>query len=186
RIADGAFGEVAANAVNGAWDTLSQPIVDAGSYVWGELYKPFTSAVESAIGNVTGAVTTETGAALAENFGGGILGALKQQIAQFVYDSLPQELATEIFVVGAEGAVEGFSAPVQSALNFLGTVMAIYAAYQILKLALTLVSACDENEQDVGLKLEMRQCFMIRDKYCHKSAPWGCLIRRKDHCCYSS
>src|SRR5690606_27922448 len=114
------------------------------------------------------------------------LGALKQQIAQFVYDSLPQELATEIFVVGAEGAVEGFSAPVQSALNFLGTVMAIYAAYQILKLALTLVSACDENEQDVGLKLEMRQCFMIRDKYCHKSAPWGCLIRRKDHCCYSS
>lgn len=187
---DGLFETTANGITQGAWETISQPIGSAATAVWDSLYEPFTSAVETAVGNITGLVTDEAGRKFAENFGGGIMGAVQQQISQFIYDLFP-ELGKLLFSTttnaGGQVVVNGMSEGMTQFTNFLGNVMMVYMAYQIIKLALTMIAACDENEQDVGLKIEMRQCFMIRDKYCHKSAPWGgCLIRRRDHCCYSS
>lgn len=49
-----------------------------------------------------------------------------------------------------------------------------------------LLTQCDENEEDVGMKLEMRQCFETSETYCETKVLGICVVRQKDHCCYSS
>jgi len=38
----------------------------------------------------------------------------------------------------------------------------------------------------MGMLIMQRQCFKIGDRYCHKKVLGVCLIKRRDHCCYTS
>jgi conjugal transfer mating pair stabilization protein TraN len=64
--------------------------------------------------------------------------------------------------------------------------MAVYTVYNLTKLALTLLTACDDNEMDMGVKIGQRQCFSVGDRYCSKDVLGVCYQRRQSYCCYSS
>lgn len=179
-IADGSFGQ----ATQGAYNTLREPIVN----VWNSyIAEPLASAAESMVGNLSGSVAA-TGSEVATEFAlDVVLDEIKQQMMQFVYDMLPDQLANMIFTTGASGAGSiALSEGMNQALNFVGNVMAVYAAYQMIKLALTLLTACEEEEMDMGMKIAQRVCFKEGDKYCNQEVLGICYQKRQDYCCYSS
>jgi hypothetical protein len=102
---------------------------------------------------------------------------------------LPDTLANMIFETGAGQA--GQLVLKESVSELFSTVFAVYSAYQMIKLALTLLTACDKHEMDMGVKLAQRQCFKVGNKYCSKTyggigGGFACMQRRQDYCCYSS
>jgi hypothetical protein len=172
--------------VEGAWTAVKDGASSVYEYFGGE---PLTSAAESVLGNVSGEVVTETGEVISHTFGEGIMGAVQQQVSQWIYDALPQALGDALFATGtgsASNTVTGLSGPMQTAANVFGYIMVAYMVYQLVNLAAMLLTQCDENEEDVGMKLEMRQCFQTSDKYCVSEVLGVCLVKQKDHCCYSS
>jgi len=172
--------------VEGAWTTIKDGASSVYEYFSGE---PLTSTAESVVGNLSGQVTTQSGEVISHTFGEGILGAVQQQVSQWIYDALPKALGDALFsTAGAAGSetVTGLSGPMNAAMNVFGYIMIAYMVYQLVNLAAMLLTQCDENEEDVGLKLEMRQCFETSDKYCVSEVLGICVVRQKDHCCYSS
>lgn len=187
KVLDGFYTDAIGDAAKGAWDTIADPIVEGAGEVWDELYEPFTSAVENAIGNVAGMISGTPGVEPVKYaFGEGMMGAAKTQAAQFIYDAMPEELAELVFTANLDGEVTGLTNTGQNIVTTVNWLMTAYMTYQLVKLALTLLTACDENEQDVGLKLQMRQCFEVGDDYCETSVLGVCMVKRQNHCCYGS
>lgn len=180
-------GQYLNDPINGAWETVKTGADNVYEYFMDE---PFTSTAESIVGNLSGKVVTSAGETISHEFGAGILGSVQQQVSQWVYDALPKELGKMLFKTKATDAgaevVTDLSGPMKSAANVFGYIMIAYMVYQLVNLAAMLLTACDENEQDVGMKLEMRQCFEISEKYCVSEFLKVCFVRQKDHCCYSS
>ena len=58
--------------------------------------------------------------------------------------------------------------------------------YQLAQLVGSLLTACDDVDNDTALKLEMRQCYAVEDKYCAKKSLGICYMKRQDYCCYGS
>lgn len=176
---DGAFGQ----ATKGAYTALRDPVTN----VWQSYFtEPLTSAADSLVGNFSGGVSASAGERASEFSLDIVLDKVKEQMMQMAYDMLPEGLANMIFDVSASGVVQGLSDQASQTLNFLSNVMAVYAAYQIIKLALTLLTACEEEEMDMGTKLAQRVCFKRGDKYCNKDFLGVCYQRRQDYCCYNS
>jgi conjugal transfer mating pair stabilization protein TraN len=71
-------------------------------------------------------------------------------------------------------------------MNVVAFIGLMYTIYNLTKLLINLLTQCDENEQDMGIKLAQKQCFAVGDKYCGKKALGVCYLRRQDWCCYSS
>tara|TARA_R100000687_G_scaffold83675_1_gene88553 strand:- start:28737 stop:32843 length:4107 start_codon:yes stop_codon:yes gene_type:complete len=179
----GAFGE----GISGGYQQLAQPITDGYRAVADWASSGIRSASESIFGNAAATTTTNTGTISALTDGiSAALSAVQQQVYQFVYDMLPDALANMVFETTATAA--GTELVMNEAIgNLLSNVMAVYAAYQMIKLALTLLTACDEYEMDMGVKLAQRQCFKVGPRYCNKSYfGTACMQRRQDYCCYSS
>lgn len=206
----GAYG----SGVNGMYNTLSEPITSAsdaiaswsktainevGSYVQGA----YTSTMNSLMGSSEVVTATGETAASVASAGAGegmtaaieaSLSALQQQVYAFVYNMLPESLANLIFTTttATTGAQTTTTYTANGPLtNALGNMMAVYAAYQMIKLALTLLTACDDIEMDMGVKLAQRTCFKIGDSYCSKNYPvigalGACMQNRQNYCCYSS
>ncbi|UJF20329.1 conjugal transfer protein TraN (plasmid) [Vibrio sp. SS-MA-C1-2] len=64
-------------------------------------------------------------------------------------------------------------------------IAAIYAAYQIVQLAITMISACEDEEMSMGMTIDEGKCTYY-SKSCHIDTPFGCLVERKYFCCYPS
>lgn len=202
----GAYGQ----GVQGMYKTLSTPITNATEAIssWansaytsvGNMVKgPVTSTMNSLMGSsevvsTTGSATASVaGAAAGETATASIeaaLAALQQEVYAFVYNMLPESLANLIFTSSTSAGVTTYTAngPLTNALS---NVMAVYAAYQMIKLALTLLTACDDVEMDMGVKLAQRTCFKVGDSYCNKRYPvigglGACMQNRQNYCCYSS
>lgn len=185
---NGAFGE----GVAGGYQQLSQPVVDGYNAVANWASDGIRSASESVFGNATAETTNalgETVSAISDGVSAA-LAQIQQQVYQFVYDMLPDQLSNMIFTETANVAAGEASklAMNETLTNFMSNVMAVYAAYQMIKLALTLLTACDENEMDMGVKLAQRQCFKVGATFCSKSyGVFGaCMQRRQSYCCFSS
>lgn len=200
---EGGFGA----GTQGMYKTLSAPINSATEAIssWansaftsvGNMVKgPMTSTMNSLIGSsevvsTTGSATASVaGAAAGETATATIeaaLTALQQEVYSFVYNMLPESLANLIFTSSTSAGVTTYTAngPLTNALS---NVMAVYAAYQMIKLALTLLTACDEIEMDMGVKLAQRTCFKVGGNYCAKKYPiiGTCMQERQNYCCYSS
>jgi hypothetical protein len=188
----GAFG----TGVQGMYSTLSEPIASAGQAVSSWASSAYSSSMNSLFGAeevIAEGTATAVNAAAGETATAAIqaaLSQLQQQVYQFVYDMLPDQLANLIFTTTASGGAAGASqlAISEGITNFASNVMAVYAAYQMIKLALTLLTACDEVEMDMGVKLAQRSCFAVGERYCSKRYPLigTCMQNRQDYCCYSS
>jgi hypothetical protein len=70
-----------------------------------------------------------------------------------------------------------------STLSFIGTA---YAVYSLIKIGLQLLTMCDDNEMDMGVKLAQRLCFSVGNSYCSKDFLGLCYQKRQNHCCYNS
>ena len=176
--ADGVFGEAAKQGA----DKVIQFGADAKGYV--------TDAVSSVYNSVMGEATEAGASAVIEE--GAIsaaLDAVKQKLFETVYNALPEELAKALITETAANEATGEAAQyalnetVGSIINFIG---AAYTAYSLVKIGLQLLTMCDENEMDMGVKLAQRQCFKVGDTYCSKEVLGLCYQKRQDHCCYSS
>lgn len=185
-VSSGAFGA----GTQSAYNTLTSPIT-----------KPFKTVSEWASTGLRSA--TENLFGNADSFSGGVsaisqsieaaLAAVQKEVYSFVYNMLPDALANLIFDAVIE---EGTGQIAEIALNdsigqYMGNIMAVYAVYSMAKLALTLLTACDKHEMDMGIKLAQRQCFKVGPTYCNKRFPvlgglGPCMQRRQDYCCYSS
>tara|TARA_R110002020_G_scaffold319833_6_gene535875 strand:- start:1246 stop:4311 length:3066 start_codon:yes stop_codon:yes gene_type:complete len=189
----GVFSEPAAEAINGAWSTVSDSVTSTNA--WESVSSFYTSAVETVTGNVAtavpGAASGSAGAAASTVAEAG-LGPMTQYIYQLIYDALPEELGKLMFSTavsteaGSDAVVTGLSDGMASAANFLGAVMFWYSMYQLAQLVGSLLTACDEVDSDTALKLEMRQCYAVEDKYCAKEGLGVCYMKRQDYCCYGS
>ena len=191
--ADGVFGETIQDGskaliefTEGAYTKFSEPVSSA----WQSLSEPITSAYNSVLGNATGEVITEGGKTVVaegatESAMGAALAEVQQQVYEFVYDMLPEDLASLLFTETA--TKEGTELIVNEAISdIMSSVMGAYAVYSYIKLALTLLTMCDENEQDMGVKLGQRQCFAVGNDYCSAKVLGVCYQKRQDYCCYDS
>tara|TARA_Y100000780_G_scaffold178995_1_gene164298 strand:- start:4615 stop:8043 length:3429 start_codon:yes stop_codon:yes gene_type:complete len=177
----GAFG----SGVAGNYQTLSQPIVSAYDSVAQWASDGIRSASESIFGNAesvsngVGAISDGVNLALAE---------VQQQVYQLVYDIAPDALKDFLFDNAAAYASDSTVdlAMNEAITNTLSSIMAVYTTYQMIKLALTLLTACDDNEIDMAVKLGQEQCFKVGNSYCSEDFLGVCYQKRQGHCCYSS
>lgn len=185
------FGE----SIKGSWTSFKKSAGELGTKAWDAMPKAITQGSETLIGNSTGVVADATGP-IAEAFSStkeaftGALGSLQQNIYQLAYEALPQELASQLFTqAGGEAVTDAATQELvlnESITNFFSNVMLAYQVYSTIKLALTLLTMCDENESDMGIKLAQRQCFKVGGSYCSKKILGVCIQKRQDHCCYNS
>lgn len=182
----GVYTQPVKDAVSGAWKTISDPVTDFASSAWDSVSSVFTSSAEATVGNAS-ATAVKEGATTALGEGG--MGVVAQTVSQFIYDALPAELGNMLFTtstVGGAKQVTGYAPGLESAMDFIGGVMFWYSVYQMAQLVGSLLTACDDTDNDTALKKEMRQCYPVDDKYCTKEVLGICYMRRQDYCCYSS
>ncbi|WP_435000209.1 conjugal transfer protein TraN (plasmid) [Vibrio scophthalmi] len=175
--------------VNNPWgmwaDKYPTPVTDTVNYVT----ESFSNSYDHIMGNTTGEVATSSGSesmfdlGLEKGFE-----EIKQQVYQAVYEILPEGIKDVIFTQATDSAgaaipgVMEINPAIQGAFQ---AVMWAYAAYQITKLAITILSECDDSEMQMGMKIERGQCI-YDSKSCYKDTPFGCFIERKYYCCYPS
>lgn len=179
-LAAGRFGEGAA----GAYESLSAPITDAADALAQWASDGIRSVGESVFGNKE---AVSNGVGLSESVSLAVE-QITQQVYQLIYDVLPDALSDLVFTqaVDAAGEATGELLLDEAITSFFGNVMFIYTVYNLTKIALTLLTACDDNELDMGLKIAQRQCFLVGDRYCSDEALGVCYQRRQNYCCYSS
>jgi conjugal transfer mating pair stabilization protein TraN len=177
----GAFGQ----GVAGAYQELKQPITDGLSAIKTYATDTLRSASESVFGNTesvsngVSAISTTVETAMKE---------LTQAAYELIYDVAPDALKEFLFDNAAKYALDPSTELLinESITNTLSTIMAVYTVYNLTKLALTLLTACDDNEIDMSVKLAQRQCFTVGNRYCSKDVLGICYQRRQNHCCFSS
>jgi conjugal transfer mating pair stabilization protein TraN len=197
--ADGLFGETAEGAADGIIDLTDgayTTIKDGVTSGWNTISEPITSTYNSLIGNATNTVVDAAGQTVAETAAGAgegvisnALASLQQEAFNLVYDMLPEELAGLLFKDAAGEAASEATTELflnEAVASALQSIMAAYSIYSTIKLALTLLTMCDENESDMGIKLGQRQCFKVDGDYCSSKLLGICYQKRQDYCCYNS
>lgn len=180
-VAAGSFG----SGAQGAYATLAEPITEATTAVSNWASSQLTSVSNNIFGNSTGT----SGALSAVSDGvSAVLASVQQAAYELVYDLVPDMLQDFLFENAAEFAAEEATELVldEAITSVFSSVMIIYTYYKLFKLALTLLTACDDYELDMSTKLGQRQCFAIGNRYCSDEAVGVCYQRRQNYCCYSS
>jgi len=175
--------------VKSGWETVRQPVTSA----YDAVATPLSNAYDQLAGNIFGDVSSPEGTTnIASSLG---LDTLKQEMTNFVADLMPDALRDVLFEESASQAGQyALSESVTQGFNVLNGVMSVYTAYQVTNLVINLATQCDDNEQDAGLKIEMRQCVNVNrsvnngsDKpTCEKKILGVCLKKRNHHCCYNT
>lgn len=177
----GAFGD----GVAGVSNTLSEPITSAYDAVSSWAADGIRSASDTLFGN---AETVSGGVSAVSEGITAALGAVQQAAFELIYDIAPDALKDFLFENATEFAADSTTELVmnEAVTNALSNIMAIYTVYNLTKLALTLLTACDDNEMDMSVKLAQRQCFTVGGSYCSDRVLGVCYQKRQNHCCYSS
>lgn len=167
----------------GSWATsFPTPVNNTVSYVTDAVSAGWDAIVRNVTGDTIEGVATE---ATSETVFSGLQQQIMTQIQNILPDALNKILFEEVLI--KEGPKAGttmiqMNPAITGALN---TIMALYAAYQLVKLAAMMVSECDEHESGMGIKLDMGQCIYSSTS-CHVDSPFGCWIDRRHYCCYPS
>jgi conjugal transfer mating pair stabilization protein TraN len=168
------------------WNSGATAVVDFTSSVMGD--PEFMQGV---------ADTFQVGAGEAAKKGvvSGLMHEMEQQVFTFLNDLLPDAMAEMMFQEASAEMVDAGVAEVGDTvlsdgaaqfLSILSFVGMLYTIYNVVMLLANLLTQCDENEQDMGVKLAQKQCFAVGNKYCAKKVLGVCYLRRQDWCCYSS
>ncbi|MGI2227726.1 conjugal transfer protein TraN [Shewanella frigidimarina] len=167
------------------WNSGATAVVDFASSVMGD--PEFMQGVSEGI--------QLGGGATAEEALSSLMHTMQQQLYTFLNNALPEEIASMIFQEATTKMVDqgvaqagdtvltDAASQVMSIISFIGL---IYTIYNVIKILANLLTQCDSNEQDVGVKLAQKQCFAVGNSYCAKKVLGVCYLRRQDWCCYSS
>lgn len=184
----GVFFEQDQTLLSGTWNTLSEVTSNA----WSKLTGSTTAVAETTVGNASSTVVQ---AGVEESLAEAGMGKIATAISQFIYDSLPEAFGDLLFntttnAVTGEVTVQGLSEGMQAAADFMSSVMFWYSMYQLAQLVTDLYWSCDDTDNETSLKMAMRQCYPVGEKYCSKEIDLLletiCTQRRQDHCCYPS
>jgi conjugal transfer mating pair stabilization protein TraN len=187
-------GEAIDGALDSAYDTLKEPIEQG---VNDYIIEPITEAYNSFAGTTAGTAapaTTSAGGVAGTAEAGGAMASMQQSMMQgasdFLGETFGSEVQSAIFedVAGdaAGEVVVEFSSGMQTAGSVLVVLMYAYMIYMMIKLLMTLVTACEDEEMDMGMRIFQRQCFKVDNSYCNKKVLGACLQKRQDWCCYNS
>jgi conjugal transfer mating pair stabilization protein TraN len=155
---------------------------------------------ESVTGNVSkliGSTTVEGGGSAAateltkDGLQTGGLAAIKQQLMNKAYDMLPDAIRDFVFDKTASAAGQAvFSSAVTNFMLALNVIGWIYTAYQITKMLLEMLLACDQKEMEASIHKNQGACFVIDTDRCVKYLNVGftkkCIKKATDMCCYNS
>ena len=175
------------NPLRGSWEAMASPLTMSWDWVGGQ----FTSALNGITGSTTPAASA--GDAL------GILGVAQQQLmqqtAQWTLETFGPAAANALFTVNGGAAVTangtlvagtvqlgGVAAAVGTALTW---VAAAYTAYQVAIILAQIIWECEQDELDLAVKRELKQCTSL-GSYCATDSIAGCIESRRSYCCYSS
>ncbi|QIR16326.1 conjugal transfer protein TraN [Shewanella aestuarii] len=179
----GMYSDFSAMLVDG-WNTGSKVVVDFASSVMGD--PEFMSGV---------AETVSTGGASVTEAINGVMHTIQQQIYSTLNNLLPEALADMLFQEVTAESAERLGAQIGdtvlsdgmsqmlSVISFIGWV---YTIYNVVKILANLLTQCDEEEQDMGVKIAQKQCFKVGKSYCAEDILGICYLKRQDWCCYSS
>lgn len=164
------------------WNSGATAVVDFASSMMGD-----PEFMQGAVDAITVGGETATDGIVSS-----LMHKMQQQLYSFLNDLLPDALADMMFdevatEVGGEVVQEiGLSAAAETIMSIISFVGLIYTIYNVVKILANLLTQCDKNEQDMGVKLAQKQCFAVGSKYCAKKVLGVCYLRRQDWCCYSS
>ncbi|HFI9381163.1 TPA: conjugal transfer protein TraN [Vibrio parahaemolyticus] len=182
-------------AVEGVWNSLTDPIADAATSAWNTVSSKLTGAIGNTAGNTSANLMSSTGSVLG-NFKTSVMEAMsnfKDTLMQKIYDLLPEALQNAIQSaaqsLGASAGASGATAMntvATSVMNVISFIGWAYAVYQLAKLAYTMLTACKKEEEDMGVQLLGKKCFKTHHEPCDKV--FGiCKNRAKNfYCCYES
>lgn len=192
---------------SGTWASMTNSVGQWTSGVsssvgqmWQRVTEPLTSVYESVTGNVSkliGSTTVEGGGSAAateltkDGLQTGGLAAIKQQLMNKAYDMLPDAIRDFVFDKTASAAGQAvFSSAVTNFMLALNVIGWIYTAYQITKMLLEMLLACDQKEMEASKHKNQGACFVIDTDRCVKYLNVGftkkCIKKATDMCCYNS
>lgn len=189
---------------SGTWSTMANSVgewtASAGKTV-GEMWSNVTSSLTSVYENVAGNLGRTVGSASGGAAGTGQLaqdtmttfglGQLKQMAMNKAYDLLPGAIRDFVFDAAkstAQNAV--FSTAVTNFMLALNVIGWIYTAYQVTKMLLEMLVACDQKEMEASIHKNQKSCFTLDTERCVKYLNVGftkkCVKKATDMCCYNS
>lgn len=175
--------------IKGAWNSMPDTVHNSVNYVTDS----FSSGYDWVVGNVTGETASTTSLPSVADIGDTVSEAVfdttidefKQMLMQKAYEVLPESIGNAIFTTGGAGSAGGTVALNPAISTAFSAIAAAYAAYQVAKLALQMISECDDSEMEMGIKLDQGSCLKT-GKDCHIDTFFGCLVERHYYCCYAS
>ena len=175
------------NPLRGGWEVIGSPVTASWDWIGGQ----FTSALNGITGSTTPAASSE--AAMS------VLGAAQQQLmrqaAQWTLETFGPTAANALFsvnggaAVAADGTLVAGTTQLGGAAAVAGTALswiaAAYAAYQAALILAQIIWACEDEELELAVKRELKQCTSL-GSYCATDSFAGCIESRRSYCCYAS
>lgn len=158
--------------LQGSWEMLRQPVAST----WSAVKQPFSSAVNSMMGNSSASAST---------------GALEGAFGEFKQDIINQtaDWVGQTFGEQAKGALfsqTGSGYALNSALStVVSGVMTAYMIYQITMVLIQLIWQCEDDEFELGAKRALKSCHFV-GSYCATKTPFGCIEKRDAYCCFNA
>lgn len=151
----------------GTWASMSNAVgewtASAGKTV-GQMWNNVTSSLTSVYENVAGNLSRAVGSSATSGGAGGAgqlaqetmssfgIGQLKQMAMKKAYELLPDTVRDFVFKnVATTGGEVVFSAAVQNFMLALNVIGWIYTAYQVTKMLLEMLVACDQKEMEASI-----------------------------------
>lgn len=183
--------------MTGAWNTVQATAGDGWNYV----SEGFTSVYDSMIGTtnpnvVTKAVSTtvdalgnivsttgETTSAITELGVGQTIETFKNQALETAYNGMNSAYSGLGDVFIQESTTNGASTWGASAL--LSNIMFIYMVYNLTKLAISLIYACEDEEFMMASQKAQGMCYKT-GTVCEEEWLGSCVIDKHEYCCFDS
>ncbi|MGR5287109.1 conjugal transfer protein TraN [Vibrio maritimus] len=169
--------------VIGAWgEQIPTPISDGVSYVTDSFSRGYDYIAREVFD--VESVASEAG----ETLMGEAVNQIKQEMMSFAFESLggAEGLGGLLFEnIGDKAAGETILQLNPAISGAFSAIAGIYAAYQVVKLAIQMISACSDEEMSMGMTIDEGKCIYGGES-CHIDTFFGCLVEREYYCCYPS
>ncbi len=164
----------------GVWDIASNWTSEAASTAFDAVQSTFTSGAD---------VVAQQGT---EAVGEGAVNAMAQSMMTYTNAFLTQAFGPEVagmfFQTGTNAAGEaviGASPQMAAAGQALMYCYYAYLAYVVFNLLVNIIFACEEEELDLAMKVELLSAHYL-GSYCKTEVLGACIEKRKSYCAYDS
>ncbi|MBN6739633.1 conjugal transfer protein TraN [Acidithiobacillus sp. MC6.1] len=170
------------NYAGQAWSEISQPFVNLAESVAQDMAKLGANALSSITGGMAG-----TSAQLISSISSSastVVTSISSVVtnAEASLNTMAQHVLMDLGVQTTQDA----AAIIADVVMFVNVIMIIYAIYQIVKLLAQMLTACKQEEFQLGNSRKEHDCALV-GTYCAQSAPIiGCLMHKTTFCCYQS